>query len=466
MEEITDDTFRQLLTVFSNWYDQRGLISMLKVLYSDLLKNNYELNKATKVMELMDLLIDSGDLHLTDLSLLCNTINLSKQYGLERKIRDNQLPSFPNVRNVIISKFTPHRQKVMKLGMILIDEEVKKISGLYNKPVKEYADTWSLIMDLERNRIICEEKMVTFIENLNSLELLLAVKVLTEDIPTPKPFLNPGKASDIPKPPSNSGPASDIPNASSNSGHRLGEGVQLSLKRKREDNQPHPEYILDLLKEVNECKDFLTLRHKPKCFAILSSIVSYYKCHGFDLDKTEEGSIVFHLSTHDSNALMNLWEIHSSGKLIKDLAGILVPEIHQQDFLDEWMTYINENEYRAALSRLKGKEKHDELPKLEESKPTLEEMKVPSYEIPVIEIQPLVEISATEEFVQPEFHFQDEKAPISEVSELLIIPEVEECAPYFTKELETKLIAVEGDSAAILQCAVAGIPRPQVTPLL
>ncbi|XP_033097331.1 uncharacterized protein LOC117101470, partial [Anneissia japonica] len=57
----------------------------------------------------------------------------------------------------------------------------------------------------------------------------------------------------------------------------------------------------------------------------------------------------------------------------------------------------------------------------------------------------------------------DEKAPISEVSELSIIPEVEECAPYFTKELETKLIAVEGDSAAILQCAVAGIPRPQVT---
>ncbi|XP_033117494.1 uncharacterized protein LOC117117336 [Anneissia japonica] len=182
MEEITDDTFRQLLTVFSEWYDQLRYINMLKVLYRDLLKNNYELNKASKVMDLMDLLIASGDLDSTDQSLLYDTINISEQYGLEKKIKCNLLPSFPNVKDVKISKFTHHRQNVMKLGMVLIDEEVKKISGLYNKPVKEYTDTWSLIMDLEHNRIICEGKMDAFIEKLNTLKLQQAVEVFKEGI--------------------------------------------------------------------------------------------------------------------------------------------------------------------------------------------------------------------------------------------------------------------------------------------
>ncbi|XP_033119957.1 E3 ubiquitin-protein ligase TRIM56-like [Anneissia japonica] len=52
---------------------------------------------------------------------------------------------------------------------------------------------------------------------------------------------------------------------------------------------------------------------------------------------------------------MQLWEIHSSGKLIKDLANILFPVEHQQEFIDEWMTYIDENEYKAVLSKLTGK---------------------------------------------------------------------------------------------------------------
>ncbi|XP_033102687.1 uncharacterized protein LOC117105621 [Anneissia japonica] len=181
MEEITDDAFTQLLSVFSDWYDQHGWISMLKVLYRGLLKNNYELNKATNVMDLMNLLIASGDLHSTYLSLLYDTINITEQYGLEREMKDI-LPVFPNVKDVMISKFTPHRQKVMKLGMVLIDEDIKKISGLYNKPVKEYADTWSLIMDLEHNRIICEGNMEAFIEKLNTLKLQQAVEVFKEGI--------------------------------------------------------------------------------------------------------------------------------------------------------------------------------------------------------------------------------------------------------------------------------------------
>ncbi|XP_033108919.1 uncharacterized protein LOC117110342 isoform X3 [Anneissia japonica] len=435
MEEITDDAFRQLLSFFSNWYDQRGWIGMLKVLYRDLFENKFELNKAAKVIDLMNLLIASGDLHSTYLSILYDTINITKQYGLEREIKDNLLPSFPNVRDVMTSKFTPHRQKIMKLGMVLIDDDIKMISGLYNKP-KKYADTWSLIMDLEHNRIICEGNMDTFIEKLNTLKLQQAVEVFKEDIPAPNPSSNPGQASNIPKSPSNSGQASDIPNTSSNSGNRFGEdiqtpkpslnpgqasdipnapsisghrfsevsqvasshtrkkrrkvsqsassytskkphkvsqaasshvgkkrrkGVKCTLKRKKKDYRPHPEYVLNLLKEFDKHKSHLRCIHLPECFAGLRSIVQFYKGLGLKLDEVEVGCIVFHLSTHDPNALLNLWEIHSSGKLIKDLTGILVPEKHQQEFLDEWMTYIDENEYKAALRILKEKGKNKEF---------------------------------------------------------------------------------------------------------
>ncbi|XP_033119954.1 uncharacterized protein LOC117119262 [Anneissia japonica] len=177
-----DGAFRQVLSVISEWYDQLGYINMLKVLYRDLLKNSYELNKASKVMDLMNLLIASGDLHSTNLKLLYDTINITKQYGLEIIIK-KILPEFQSVKDVEISKFTHHRQKVMKLGMALIDEDLKKISGFYNEPVKEYADTWSLVVDLEHNMIICEGKLDAFIKNLNTLKLQNAVKALTEDIP-------------------------------------------------------------------------------------------------------------------------------------------------------------------------------------------------------------------------------------------------------------------------------------------
>ncbi|XP_033110081.1 uncharacterized protein LOC117111276 [Anneissia japonica] len=124
--------------------------------------------------------------------------------------------------------------------------------------------------------------------------------------------------------------------------------------RKEEDDQPHTEYVLDLSEELDECKVILTLKENPKDF--VRSIVSYYADHGLDLKEIVEESVVFHLSTHDPDSLMHLWELHSSGTLIENLAEILVPEIHQQEFLDEWMTYIDENEYEAALSKLKEEE--------------------------------------------------------------------------------------------------------------
>ncbi|XP_033119960.1 uncharacterized protein LOC117119267 [Anneissia japonica] len=107
---------------------------------------------------------------------------------------------------------------------------------------------------------------------------------------------------------------------------------------------------------VTEMKEFTDIYEK---------LTKFYEDCGLNLKKMEGGSIVFYLSVIDPNALMHLWEIHSSGKLIKGLAHILVPKEHQEEFLNEWMTYIDENEYKIILSRLKEKEQSTMTPKVE-----------------------------------------------------------------------------------------------------
>ncbi|XP_033098227.1 tripartite motif-containing protein 2-like [Anneissia japonica] len=107
--------------------------------------------------------------------------------------------------------------------------------------------------------------------------------------------------------------------------------------------------------ELYEHKDTLNLKDMPEFTDIFGKLYKYYEDCGLVLKKMENGSIVFYLSANEPNALTHLWEIHSSGKLLKDLAQILVPEEHQQQFIDEWMTYIDENEYKMVLNKLNWK---------------------------------------------------------------------------------------------------------------
>ncbi|XP_033125628.1 uncharacterized protein LOC117123727 [Anneissia japonica] len=318
-EGISEDALKQLLEIISEWYDDQGYTSMLKVLYRDHLKNTPRLRKASGTMDLMNLLIASGNLHSKDLTLLYDTIKVTDTLGLEIEIK-HLIPSCPNFRDITISKITPHRQKVMKLGMALIDGDIVKISRLYNKTAKNYTDAWTLIMDLEHRSIIYEGKMEEFIENLRKNGLVQAVNALTSEV-----------------------------------------CVKLTLKRKRDasgyEDQPNPKYVIDLLKEVCEYKRTLPIRDIPECSALIRKLDRFYTSISLTLDEIEEGSIVFHLFAQDSSALENLLKMHLSSKLIKNLAEILVPEKHLKEFLDEWMTHIDETEYNTALIKLKDTEK-------------------------------------------------------------------------------------------------------------
>ncbi|XP_033105162.1 uncharacterized protein LOC117107568, partial [Anneissia japonica] len=178
-QAISNEDFMELKSVVSEWFDQRGYVNNLKVLYTDLLSPAV-LHNASTTIDLLNCLTDHDELNSTNLTLIYDTIKVSKQFGLVKKIKE-QLPSCPipaNIKDIEISSFTPHRLKLMKLGSLLTEDDVPKIDRLYNGALKKYADSWCLIIDLEKRSVICEENMQKFITKLEKLELKKAVDAL------------------------------------------------------------------------------------------------------------------------------------------------------------------------------------------------------------------------------------------------------------------------------------------------
>ncbi|XP_071955498.1 uncharacterized protein [Antedon mediterranea] len=180
--EISEKSFRQALVSFSTWYDERSLLKQLKVLYEGYI-SVAALDKASTTMDLLNNLCDSSDLSSKDLTLLYDTIKATKQFGIVDKLRI-YIPSFPEVKEIIITKFSHHQQKILNLGNELILEDVRKIDNVLNFPPMNYRDGWSLLLDLHHKQIICEEKekMDEFITTLKDLGLPRAVATLSKDV--------------------------------------------------------------------------------------------------------------------------------------------------------------------------------------------------------------------------------------------------------------------------------------------
>ncbi|XP_033122011.1 uncharacterized protein LOC117121023 isoform X2 [Anneissia japonica] len=113
--------------------------------------------------------------------------------------------------------------------------------------------------------------------------------------------------------------------------------------------------IDDLLRNIGS----LPLGDIPEFSTKLKSIYMYLKNMKLYIDDISKGSIVFHLSIYDPYALMNLWEIHSSGELINDLAKLIIPVNLQEDFVKEWKTVVDSEEYESALRRLNERVHYD-----------------------------------------------------------------------------------------------------------
>ncbi|XP_071947014.1 uncharacterized protein [Antedon mediterranea] len=157
--DLSEDDFRQLIADFVQWYDERGLLTKLKVLCIYILGDIQALNRVTSTFELLDLLTKPGHLSRTNFSILYDTLKVTNQLGFESPVT-KKLPLFKDIKNRDPVSFSPHTIKIFNLGKDLSDSDVKTLDGRYNFPVlKKYADSWSLILDFEPRGLLSEDKL-------------------------------------------------------------------------------------------------------------------------------------------------------------------------------------------------------------------------------------------------------------------------------------------------------------------
>ncbi|XP_071945074.1 uncharacterized protein [Antedon mediterranea] len=162
------------LVNFSTWYDEHNLVTKLKVLYQDLIAVT-KIDSATKTIHLLQELRANGRLSSDNRILLDDTIKVTEQFGVIDRLKH----SFLEVKE--ITKFTRYRLQIVAFGNGLRQADVDRIDALYNgSALKNYKDAWSMILDLEERRIICEEKIEEFINNLRQVGLESSVTLLTE----------------------------------------------------------------------------------------------------------------------------------------------------------------------------------------------------------------------------------------------------------------------------------------------
>ncbi|XP_071957978.1 uncharacterized protein [Antedon mediterranea] len=166
---VNEVDFKLLKMNVSEYYDDRDCLIMLRVLFGDHMVTQQQKTINTTI-DLLNVLVESDDLSSDDISIIFDTINLTGQYGLQREIQA-QLPSFPKVKKIPISYFTPYRQNIMKFGRGIGEQDVMKIDGYYNTPVKRYESSWKMIYDLEFRNIIKEKNIKEFVALLTKLKL-------------------------------------------------------------------------------------------------------------------------------------------------------------------------------------------------------------------------------------------------------------------------------------------------------
>ncbi|XP_071945226.1 uncharacterized protein [Antedon mediterranea] len=158
----------------STWYDERNLVTKLKVLYQDLIALT-NIDSATNTIHLLQELRANGRLSSDNRILLYETIKVTEQFGVIALLKHSFL------ENQEITKFTRYRIQIVAFGNGLRQADVDRIDALYNgSALKNYKDAWSMILDLEQRKIICEEKIEEFINNLRQVGLEARVTSLTE----------------------------------------------------------------------------------------------------------------------------------------------------------------------------------------------------------------------------------------------------------------------------------------------
>ncbi|XP_071947006.1 uncharacterized protein [Antedon mediterranea] len=163
-DDFSDEDFRCLIADFAQWYDQRGLLNQLKLLFIDKLDRQV-LEKFSSTIELLNSLHSRGLFSQRNPSVLYDAIQLTEQFDLEPTLKE-KLPDFNDIGERKIVSFSPHTINIVHFGQKLGDSEINILDRRYNFPVvKKYTDRWSLILDFENRGLLKEEK----IEKINKV---------------------------------------------------------------------------------------------------------------------------------------------------------------------------------------------------------------------------------------------------------------------------------------------------------
>ncbi|XP_071965210.1 uncharacterized protein [Antedon mediterranea] len=161
-QDLSEDEFRQLIVDFATWYDGLRYLGMLKVLYKDIVDDNQTLERATNVTELLSHLVGPAQLNRTNLTLLYDTVKITKQSGFKSRIKE-KLYHFKNIDKVHVTSFTKHRINILNFGKVLTDANINTFDTICNFPgLKQYKDSWSLITDLEKQGKLKEDNVEAF----------------------------------------------------------------------------------------------------------------------------------------------------------------------------------------------------------------------------------------------------------------------------------------------------------------
>ncbi|XP_071948407.1 uncharacterized protein [Antedon mediterranea] len=158
-ENISKDDFNLLILDFAQYYDERKLFNRLQVLFIEMIDDVEELKRVTSTTELLALLDGCGLISRTNLSLLYDTLKITRQFGFESTITE-KLPAFKDIENRKVTTFSPHTIEMYNLGKSLSDPKIKTLDQRYNYPVlKRYTDSWDLILDFVPRGLLNKDKI-------------------------------------------------------------------------------------------------------------------------------------------------------------------------------------------------------------------------------------------------------------------------------------------------------------------
>ncbi|XP_071948805.1 uncharacterized protein [Antedon mediterranea] len=158
-EGFSEDDFKQLIADFAKWFDDRGLLNRLQVLFIEIVDDIEAVKRVTSTTELLALLTANGQLSQTNLSVLYDAIKVTAQFGFESVIKEKLRP-FKNIKKRKVASFSSQTKKIFNLGKSLSDSDKETLDVRYNFPVvKGYTDSWSLILDFVPRGLLSEDKI-------------------------------------------------------------------------------------------------------------------------------------------------------------------------------------------------------------------------------------------------------------------------------------------------------------------